>query len=1012
MAYRNITGGDGRETERLGDLLVQFYLTDFKWRVIRCNGFEGVGRWRIAEEAAKIAMERGLFDLLIWVKLSRKEWSPRNLQMRIAKHLEIEFPSRDDDTDSDQEGLEEIADAIHAKLRDKSFLLVVGEVSKAIDLGWVGIPSVRRIRRSATTKTLGSKILLIGSAEDVMPFDQDFHWEREYLLFYKNYSDAPFDNIKSNVLLDETADVAHSSRSKFTQEVVLDFLRYLFFFDGDLDYGEEKWLAMYWMAQGFINTSAVITGEGAGEEMGLSTLEEEVEILVERMMEPLLRELCDRSLIDDRHKVLPHIKKLMRDAGRSVDVHKFWVDENSLPRSFRREYASEQWTFVATTISTESNGSGTSLPPSPEWSNLSTLLIRCGPQVLQLDIPPYFFEYMSCLRVLHLRSTPIACLPSSISSLCGLRLLRLHGCKKLTAIPSSLKALEKLEFLDFSKCESLEIIPDEVFERMSNLRVLDLSSSKIKSLPSSVSNLCGLQHLLLVHCESIAEIQEKSFNHAMRRFEVLNLSGASSLTSLPSSLSNLVGLKKLILNSCHSLKTIGLGAGAHSLSNLSKLEVLDLGYCLALEDIEYVSFGDLVPNIKKIDLRRTTTPKRLSFQGCRKLENLDLSCIECLEVLNLSGTTQLKKFYFDTSLEEHPLRHLDLLLPIEYDGVRDVLPFEGLNWDDNDVGARIWLLRNEDIFKCLPLGIFRSKCFSRFHILISSSTEERPSMPMPMGDFPNILFQRNQFVYKDIYRQIQTYILPNFRSTYDQHLEIFKSDVASMSLERLLPEAKLLTLYDNSSNKHLLAGYEKISKLKECRIGSCKSMETIFDSRDGDIILECLEVMWVSDLSQLTTACKDMHGHQVNLAFLKHMHLEHCPNLVTVFASCHIESLETLEIKFCSRLEVVFERTEVSLQRLRSLCLLQLPKLKSICTVNIPKLQKMRVRGCRILRKLPLGARIIDDHVPYDASDVIEIEGEMNWWKNLQWANEDHAIDERPIRFQPARSHVLVKQRK
>ncbi|XXG83221.1 hypothetical protein AAC387_Pa10g1023 [Persea americana] len=51
----NITGGDGRETERLGDLLVQFYLTDFKWRVIRCNGFEGVGRWRIAEEAAKIA---------------------------------------------------------------------------------------------------------------------------------------------------------------------------------------------------------------------------------------------------------------------------------------------------------------------------------------------------------------------------------------------------------------------------------------------------------------------------------------------------------------------------------------------------------------------------------------------------------------------------------------------------------------------------------------------------------------------------------------------------------------------------------------------------------------------------------------------------------------------------------------------------------------------------------------------------------------------------------------------
>lgn len=1003
--------GDGRETERLGDLLVQFFLTDFKWRVIRCNGCEGMGRWRIAEEAAMIAMERGLFDLLIWVKLSRKEWSARNLQMRIAKHLEIEFPSIEDDTDSDQEGLEEVADAIRAKLKDKSFLLVVGEVCKAVDLGWVGVPSVRRIRRSATAKPLGSKILLIGNAEDVMPFDQDFHWEREYLLFYQNNSDAPFDSIKSNVFLDETADVAHSSMSKFTQEVVIDFLRYLFFFDGDLDYGEKNWLAMYWIAQGFINTSAVVTG-GAGEEMGF-TLEEEVKILMERMMNPLLRELCDRSLIDERHKVLPHIKKLMQYAGRSVDIHKFWVDENSLPRSLRREYAGEQWKFVAATISTESNGSGTSLPPSPEWSDLSTLLIRCGPQVLQLDIPPFFFQYMSCLRVLHLRSTPIPCLPSSISSLCGLRLLRLHGCDKLTAIPSSLKALEKLEFLDFSKCESLEIIPDEVFERMSNLRVLDLSSSKIKSLPSSVSNLCCLQHLLLVQCESIAEIQEKSFNRTMRRFEVLDLSGASSLTSLPSSLSNLVGLKKLILNSCRSLKNMGLGAGAHSLSNLSKLEVLDLGYCLALEDIEYVSFGDLVPNIKKINLRRMTTPKRLSFQGCRKLEHLDLSFIECLEVLNLSGTTQLKKFYFDTSLEEHPLRHLDLLLPVEYDGVRDVVPFEGLNWDDNDVGARIWLLSNEDIFKCLPLGIFSAKCFSRFHILISSSTEERPSMPMPMGDFPNILFQRNQFVYKDIYSQIQTYILPNFRSTYDQHLEIIKSDVASLSLERLLPEAKLLTLYDNSSNEHLLPGYEKISKLKECRIGSCRSMETVFDSTNGEIILECLEVMWVSDLSQLTTVCKDMYGHQVNLAFLKHMHLERCPKLVIVFSSrCHIERLETLEIKFCSKLEVVFERTEVSLQSLRSLCLLQLPKLESIGPVNLPKLQKMRVRGCRMLRKLPLGVSVIKDHVLDDASDMVEIEGETNWWKNLQWANEDHAIQERPVRFRPARSHVLVKQRK
>lgn len=250
-----------------------------------------------------------------------------------------------------------------------------------------------------------------------------------------------------------------------------------------------------------------------------------------------------------------------------------------------------------------------------------------------------------------------------------------------------------------------------------------------------------------------------------------------------------------------------------------------------------------------------------------------------------------------------------------------------------------------------------------------------------------------------------------------------------------------LCRFDNSSVESLTEAFHEKTRLRliECRIGNCQSMKNIFDASRGDIVLECLEVMWVSALPQLTTVCHN-YNFGVNLAFLKHIHLERCPKLLTVLeGGCHIESLETLEIKFCGRLEEMFghkmvttvfkidprsryksssafpkEVKDTLFPRLRSSCLWDLPKLKNIENMRLPKLQKMRVRGCRNLRKLPFRVHVMDDdHSPYDASDVgnlVEIEGEMHWWNNLRWANEYGAI-ELPICFRPWRP-VLAPQRK
>lgn len=114
------------------------------------------------------------------------------------------------------------------------------------------------------------------------------------------------------------------------------------------------------------------------------------------------------------------------------------------------------------------------------------------------------------------------------------------------------------------------------------------------------------------------------------------------------------------------------------------------------------------------------------------LEYLNLSYLQNLEVLNLSGTTNLKEFHFETPTSTLPLRRLDML-PMKYNGGQDFLS-KGLNWNDNDVGARI-LLSDAHIFEYLPKMFFGAKCFSQFHICISSSIEDKQSMPMPMDSF-------------------------------------------------------------------------------------------------------------------------------------------------------------------------------------------------------------------------------------------------------------------------------------
>ncbi|XXG51575.1 hypothetical protein AAC387_Pa03g0106 [Persea americana] len=937
------------------------------------NGWHGVGRWRIVEYVTKLANEINLFDNFISSNLQRNDQSsPGKVQLRIAESLGIQSRTMDDDEETDIDF--SISVQIYEKLRDKRFLLVLGgnradpyPPGRNIDMAAIGVPNLRR--RFTSGSIAISKVILVGESyllrSSISPKN------------VKHLGENHFVSDVTELIREEAALAAHSAGTKgyFSPDTIMHFIYYFslampnyrrYYYYSFVE--DKEWMIRYLIAEGLI----------------AERMEKDKEALME-IMDALLTELHDRSILDwdgESVKMNPKVREsLMKDetVGKAKSDLISFVSEYGLPEEDDESCGWEAYQRMSAIITIKVFN--VNIYPSPKCPNLSTLILRFVSSLShrRFEFPITFFDHMKNLRVLDLCQAPIESLPSSLSSLCNLKLLTLQSCEKLVSLPTSLRDLVGLEFLNLSGCRNLQVIPEECFELMDRLRVLDLSETQIDSLPSSVFKLYNLQQLLLRGCRA--------------------------LKSLPSSLSNWVNLQKLNLNHCESLKT---GVSPQSLQNLTSLEELDLSDCVELQDISDASLHDTLPKLRRLSISGSSTPHRLSFRGCESLETLYLSNLSNLEVLYVLYGTKFKTLLLGDRCSS--LRRLDIL-PTRYSYVQ----FEGLNWRDDDVGARIWVGDLTSIFKFSSEDIFKAPCFSRFYIRISPF--EEGCMPMTIDKFQNIQLKRKPVVYESIYHShTKTFLFSHFASTaFDRTLEICRSNGSLKDgiYGRLLARTESITFLFNTSDLGTLFLRSELSDLKECRIGGCPKISSLFASAGGHLdILPFLEVIWVSDLPQLTAICKVVCDNK-SFALLKHIYIEHCPKLEALFTSTmYLQSLETLEIKFCCRLQKVFEieavRAEVSLQNLRSLRLLHVPKLKSVCNGFLPQLEKVQVQRCPMLRKLPIQVCLIDHDVNgsgYAASSslpVVEIRGETKWWKNLQWDNKDDT-NKRPARFRPWR---------
>ncbi|KAJ4789633.1 hypothetical protein LUZ62_040879 [Rhynchospora pubera] len=393
----------------------------------------------------------------------------------------------------------------------------------------------------------------------------------------------------------------------------------------------------------------------------------------------------------------------------------------------------------------------------------------------------------------------------------------------------------------------------------------------------------------------------------------------------------------------------------------------------------------------------------LSLHTCRSLETVCFYDLEELEELDLSATA-IKEFPVSIS-ELHRLKRLHLLaLPqlrrISWHKLQHIP--EVLNLDQCEiVGSRIHLmdsrlflsLGDEDVKKFVEEG----GPLQSFHISISSCNKGDEIKSKDIG-----------FTYRFHHKKSSCYNnIPLIASTFDhqfeqsphinRHVEISSPERYPTGLEGIFKATESLSMCDDAFVSSLSDLNDEFPELKECKLRRCHHMDSIFKS-NSEYQGTKLQIIWAFDLQKMTRVL-DMKNvsynfHWEEFSALKHVHLERCPRLESIFPG-HVElsSLETLSVLNCGNLRSIFYYHEVQdedqFPRLHTMQLHELPNLLHLCekqsvTLQMEEWKKLHFRGCWNLQWLPLlvGAR----------SEKVEVDGEMRQCEKLRARMPDDQI--------------------
>jgi disease resistance protein RPS2 len=422
---------------------------------------------------------------------------------------------------------------------------------------------------------------------------------------------------------------------------------------------------------------------------------------------------------------------------------------------------------------------------------------------------------------------------------------------------------------------------------MGILGILDLSFTKIKVLPSSISCLAMLRMLLLIGCDLLEEIQHMG---SLVQLEVLNASGCSSLRSIESG----------------------------SFDCMVLLKVLDLSE---------TSITMLTSITASVELRH------LHLQGCAFMQSeLPYGVFKSGAVINLQlGSIENLAYWMDMlwlpcglTFQLSDRSGMQVSFDINGDGKTYVYADDAHFFNSLGEDSSLWF-----------------NCFQKFQIVVSllmdDQTRDIDDEVMKTDSiFQNSYFRTEHFSHSidpDKYLELNGIIgIPPDLDGIVCHAEV-------ISLKRLTITAEFPDL-----------NLRSMDAVRELWAENCNQLETLLSEDEVQALSARgnLHKVWISNTENLLSFCKGVKD-MASFSCLKHLLLDCCPNLMCIFPSAlRFPDLETSHIKFCDILERVFDSQalgEDSLPRLQLLLLWELHELTSVCSGVLPSLKNLKVRG-------------------------------------------------------------------
>ncbi|XP_057969159.1 disease resistance protein RPS2 isoform X2 [Malania oleifera] len=549
------------------------FLKEDEVGVVGVYGIGGVGKTTLLKNINNSFLtETHYFDVVIWVSIS-KDFVPERVQQTVRVRLGLSW----DET----ECRERRALKIYRVLRRKKFLLLLDDVWEGFDLDEIGVPFPDRKNKC--------KVIFTSRFKEVCS-DMDAHRKLKVELLTEKESWKLFEEkLGQREILDSRLIRTHAGT----------IIRKC----GGLP------LALITMGRAMANKESEEDWKHAIEVLNKCPLEVRGCIIEEeQLVEYWIGEgFLDRPQDDNAHKrghdVIESLKvAYLLETGKE----KSHVRMHDIIRGFALWIASEcgknekNFLIQASAGLTEAprvedwekaqrisllDNEIYALSEKPNCPNLSTLMLQWNSGLSKIDYG--FFQFMPALKVLDLSFTCLREIPATISKLVELCHLNLSGTK-VTTLPKELGGLTKLRHLDLQRAYSLKSIPREAISGLSQLRVLNFyySYANWEAQVYEGVNEVGfsdLEHLrqlttLGITVTELTFLRRLSgFKYLLKCVQSLYITECSGLfhLKLSSAFNDGERLRRLSINNCCNFKYLAIDAGTEK-KWLPSLEVLAL----------------------------------------------------------------------------------------------------------------------------------------------------------------------------------------------------------------------------------------------------------------------------------------------------------------------------------------------------------------------------------------------------------------------------------------------------